>query len=101
LQAVVDTVGDTSMMEVDEHAEDREVQDRVREERRGRDDRGPRYPAGPSNYDRRREEPYDDRRYGGDERRWGGGGARGGGGGGRYRDGGRTFQRGGGQSYRP
>lgn len=87
-------------MEVDENAESRAAADRVREERRGRDDRRDVLPTGPktsrndmdSYYDRRprpSERNYqDDRRgfaggggyrdsgrgrYAGNDRRWGGG----------------------------
>ena len=106
LPAIVDTVGDTDM-EVDEHAEAREAQDRQREQRRGRDDRELRYPTGPRHAgvdDRRaeprREQPYPDRRYGGyaggGDRRFAGAGGRGG-----YRSEGRMYsdgmRRGGGQ----
>lgn len=63
-------------MEVDEIAEEREAQDRLREERRGRDDRGSRdvFPTGPrsqrddrDSYYRgrdRRADGYQDGRYG-------------------------------------
>ena len=110
LLAVVDTVGDTEM-EIDEHAGAREAQDRQREQRRGRDEREPRYPTGPrqSEVDNKRPEPrreqsYQDRRYGGG---YGGGDRRFGGGRGGYRGEGRMYsdgmRRGGGQGqgYRP
>jgi hypothetical protein len=99
----VDTTGDVAM-EVDEHAEAREIENRQREERRGRDDRpgDRRYPSGPRDdyYNRgggRAEPEYQDGRYGfgGVDRRYDGG---------RF-SGGRMFsdgmRRGGGQSYRP
>lgn len=97
-------------MEIDEHAQARELEDKQREERRGRDDRAPKYPSGPRQPEtdeyyrgpRRAEPEYNDGRYGfagaGGDRRFGGGR-------GRYREGGRMYsdsmRRGGGQSYRP
>ena len=117
---VVDTAGDV-MMEIDEHAEAREVENRQREERRGRDDRRPRDsppPSGPKSNPRsnapsdyyaggRRSEPqYADGRYGGRGGGGGGGGSYGQGGRGGYSDRSRMYsdapRRGGGsQSYRP
>ncbi|KAK3117089.1 hypothetical protein LTR53_001894 [Teratosphaeriaceae sp. CCFEE 6253] len=108
LTTIVDTVGDTTMTEVDNHAEARAVEDRQREERR-REPREPRerererereyererereprdaaYPTGPAHrqqndYPRRAEPAYQDGRYGfgGRDPRYGGGGGRGGGG---------------------
>ena len=106
-------------MEVDENAEAREAENRLREERRTRDDRAQRevFPTGPrgghyrsemdSYYDRRPRQTYQDGRYG-----FGGGYSDGGRGG--YRDGGRGGYRdsgrgrygddrryGNGQSWRP
>lgn len=93
-------------MEVDENAESREAENRLREERRARDDRAPRdvLPTGPRGYqaemdrydDRRARRPepgYQDGRYG-----FGGGGYRDGPRG-RYPRNDRRF--GGGQSWRP
>jgi len=127
--AVVDTVGDDTM-EVDEHAQAREVENRQREERRSRDDRGPARepysaPAPRYDYNDRNGQPSADDYYRSQQRsdpeyqvnrdtrdtRYGfggggfGGGNRYGGRGGRYRDEGRMYsdrmRRGGGQSYRP
>lgn len=91
-------------MEVDEHAEAREVENRQREERRGRDARGSDQRYSRDDYYRRggREVPeYQEGGYGfGSDRRYGGGG----GGGGRYRNEGRMYSdsvRRSGQSYRP
>jgi len=117
--AIVDTVGDDTM-EVDEHAQAREVENRQREERR-RDDRGARQSGPSTRYERddrngqtpnedyyrsqqqRAEPQFQDGRYGfGGGNRYGGGGR-----GGRYRDEGRMYSDrmrrggGGGQSYRP
>lgn len=113
LPAIVDTTGDVEM-EVDEHANARALENRQREERRGRDMREPAYPAAERNdYPRepRRAEPeYQDGRYGfdGRDRRYNGRGGGGGGGGARYREDDRFYsnrmRRGGGgsgQSYRP
>ncbi|KAK3070716.1 hypothetical protein LTR53_009969 [Teratosphaeriaceae sp. CCFEE 6253] len=124
LTTIVDTVGDTTMTEVDNHAEARAVEDRQREERR-REPREPRerereyerereprdaaYPTGPAHrqqndYPRRAEPAYQDGRYGfgGRPPRYGGGGGRGGGGyrgqGGMYSD--RMGRGGGAQGYR-
>ncbi|KAK4493997.1 hypothetical protein PRZ48_015183 [Zasmidium cellare] len=96
-------------MEVDQNAESREAENRLREERRGRSDREPRdaFPTGPKNdrqYEddyyrgpRRAEPAYQDGRYGFDGGRYGRGS---------YRDGGRMYsdrmgRGGGGQSWRP
>ncbi|KAK4620153.1 hypothetical protein CLAFUW4_11551 [Fulvia fulva] len=117
VEVPVDAVMDDSM-EVDENAQSREAQDRLREERRGGPDRRPRddYPAGPrdnrgymDHYYRgpRRQDGLfqdgrQDGRYGYQGDRFGGGGPRG-----RYRDEGRMYSDGmrrgggGGQSYRP
>ncbi|KAK4547797.1 hypothetical protein LTR36_000755 [Oleoguttula mirabilis] len=107
LPAIVDTVGDTEM-EIDEHAEAREAENRQREQRRGRDEREPVIPGGPRQTEMddyltqpRRDQPHQDRRYGG----YGGGDRRFDNGRGRYRGEGRMYsdnmRRGGGQSYRP
>lgn len=105
---VVDTVGDETMMEIDENAQSREAENRLREERRtGGEDRRRQedFPRGPRNDRRyneefrgppRRAEPeYQDGRYGfGGGERYGGGG-RGQG----YRDDRRMYR--GAQSWRP
>ncbi|KXL46669.1 hypothetical protein M433DRAFT_316719 [Acidomyces richmondensis BFW] len=105
--SIVDTAGDTTM-EVDQHAESREIEDKQREERRGREESGDnRYLRTGEDYRRGGRftgSEYEDGRYTFQrDRRYGGG--RGGGGGGRYRDQGRMFsdsmRRRGSQSYRP
>ncbi|EME41590.1 hypothetical protein DOTSEDRAFT_73872 [Dothistroma septosporum NZE10] len=111
VEAPVDAVMDDTM-EVDENAESREAQDRLREERRGGPDRRPRddyhaAPRGNRGYEddyyrgpRRAEPAYQDGRYGYQGDRFGG--PRG-----RYRDESRMYSDGmrrgggGGQSYRP
>jgi len=110
---------DVMMVEVDENAESRQAQDRLREERRGRDggdsDRARRevMPSGPKNfrtetdgyYDprpapRRAQPNYSDGRYGFGGGRGGGAGGYRDGGPGRYRDG-QERRFGGGTSWRP
>lgn len=104
----MDTVGDVEM-EIDEHAEARELENRQREQRRGRDERVPLAPGGPRQTDLddyltqpRPVQSYQDRRYGGG---YGGGDRRFDSGRGGYRGQGRMYsdnmRPGGGQSYRP